>query len=100
VAGIGALGAFVGGFHTEAVSSKSATPFPTTQHVRKETPTSLASLKNKFLDQIRIQKAVSVDDFRTDQEIEIDIQPESNFDSAKAKSAALTVAKGWRALSG
>src|SRR6266403_4451266 len=49
VAGIGALGAFVGSFRTEAASNKSATPFPTTQLVRKGSPTSLASLKNKFL---------------------------------------------------
>jgi hypothetical protein len=47
------------------------------------------------LDQIRTQQTVSIADFRTDQEIEIEIQPESNFDSAKAKNAALTVAKGW-----
>jgi hypothetical protein len=38
--------------------------------------------------------------FRTDQEIEIEIAPEVNFDSAKAKNAALTVAKGWHELSG
>jgi hypothetical protein len=39
-------------------------------------------------------------DFRRDQEIEIEIQPEANFDSAKAKNVALTVAKGWQKISG
>jgi hypothetical protein len=52
------------------------------------------------LDQIRFQETVSVADFRTDQEIEIDIQSDSNFDSAKAKNVALTVAKGWQKISG
>jgi hypothetical protein len=39
-------------------------------------------------------------DFRTDQEIEIEIAPEVNFASAKAKNAALTLAKGWQKISG
>jgi hypothetical protein len=49
---------------------------------------------------LRTQGAVSIADFRTDQEIEIEIQPEANFDSAKAKNAALTVAKEWQKISG
>jgi hypothetical protein len=76
------------------------TPSAPTRLVSKQTAISLDSLKNRFLDQIRTQKTVSIADFRTDQEIEIEIQPESNFDSAKAKTAALTVAKGWQELSG
>ena len=47
-----------------------------------------------------MQKAVSVADFKTDQEIEIEIQPEFNLDFTKAKSVALVVAKGWQELSG
>lgn len=84
----------------EARATTSATPSPTVEIVSKETPTSLESLKTRFLDQIRIQKAVSMADFRRDQEIEIEIQPEANFDSAKAKNVALTVAKGWQKISG
>jgi hypothetical protein len=98
------IGALIGVSRTEAHSTtaitQSPSPSTTTQLISKQTPISLASLKNKFLDHIRMQKTVSVADFRTDKEIEIEVQPESNFDSAKAKNAALTVAKGWQALSG
>ena len=76
------------------------TPSAPTRVVSKQTPITLASLKNRFLDQIRVQKTVSIADFKTDQEIEIEIAPESNFDSAKAKNAALTLAKGWQKISG
>jgi hypothetical protein len=96
------IGAVIGSFVTGAHSTTSAmvTPSAPTRLVSKQTPISLDSLKNRFLDQIRTQKTVSIADFRTDQEIEIEIQPESNFDSAKVKNAALTVAKGWQELSG
>ena len=80
--------------------SSVARPSVPTPLVSKQTPISLDSLKNRFLDQIRVQKTVSIADFRTDQEIEIEIAPESNFDSAKAKNAALTLAKGWQKISG
>jgi hypothetical protein len=93
------IGALITSFRTEAHSTTSAMATQSAS-VSKQTPISLASLKNRFLDQIRIQKAVSIADFRTDQEIDIEIQSESNFDSAKAKKAALTVAKGWQELSG
>jgi hypothetical protein len=85
---------------TSAQLTPSASPSATAQLSSKRTPMSLDSLKENFLDQIRAQKTVSIADFKTDQEIEIEIQPESNFDSAKAKNAALTVAKGWHELSG
>jgi hypothetical protein len=96
------IGAVIGSSVTGAHSTTSAmvTPSAPTRLVSKQTPISLDSLKNRFLDQIRMQKAVSIANFRTDEEIEIEIQAESNFDSAKAKNAALTVAKGWRELSG
>jgi hypothetical protein len=96
------IGAFIGSFLTGAYSTTSAIARPSvpTPLVSKQTPISLDSLKNRFLDQIRVQKTVSIADFKTDQEIEIEIAPESNFDSAKAKNAALTLAKGWQKLSG
>jgi hypothetical protein len=78
-----------------STTSAMVTPSAPTRLVSRQTPISLDSLKNRFLDQVRTQQTVSIADFRTDQEIEIEIQPESNFDSAKAKNAALTVAKGW-----
>jgi len=98
VAGIGALASF-GSSLPKTRFTTSVGPSPP-QLVRKQTPASLDSLKDKFLDQIRAQSAVSIADFRTDQEIEIELQPEANFDPAKAKSAALTIAKGWQQLSG
>lgn len=101
------IGASIAGLGAEAHSissakvAPSASPFATTQLVSKQTPMSLASLKIRFLDMIRTKNAVSMADFGvTDQEIEIQIQPDSNFDSAKAKQVALTVAKGWKELSG
>jgi hypothetical protein len=96
------IGAIIGSFVTGAHSTTSAmvTPSAPTRLMSRQTPISLDSLKNRFLDQIRTQRTVSIADFRTNQEIEIEIQPESNFDSAKAKNAALTVAKGWHELSG
>jgi preprotein translocase subunit SecF len=79
-----------------STTSAQFTPSATAQLASKQTPMSLDSLKEKYLDQIRYQNSVSMANFgTTDQEIEIEIQPESNFDSAKAKNAALTVAKGW-----
>jgi hypothetical protein len=99
------FGAFIGSLGMAARSNASAptpsaNPSPTAQLVSKQTPMSLAVLKNRFLDQIRLQETVSMADFRTDQEIEIDVQSQSNFDSAKAKNVALTVAKGWQKISG
>jgi hypothetical protein len=96
------IGAFIGSFLTGAYSTTSAIARPSVPIplVSKQTPIGLESLKNRFLDQIRVQKTVSIADFKTDQEIEIEIAPESNFDSAKAKNAALTLAKGWQKISG
>lgn len=81
-------------------SSASAIHSPTPEILSTPTPLSLASLKDRFLDQIRAQPTVSIADFRTDQEIEIELQSEANFDFAKAKKAALTIAKEWQKLSG
>jgi len=94
------IGAFIGSFLTGAYSTSSAIARPSvpTPLVSKQTPISLESLKNRFLDQIRVQKTVSIADFKTDQEIEI--APEFNFDSAKAKNAAFALAKGWQKISG
>jgi hypothetical protein len=86
---------------TSAQLTPSAGPSATVQLASKQTPMSFDSLKEKYLDQIRHQNSVSMADFgTTDQEIEIQIQSDSNFDAAKAKKAALVVAKGWHDLSG
>jgi hypothetical protein len=86
---------------TSAKATPSASPSATIQLASKQAPMSLSSLKNRFLDQIRLQNSVSTADFgTTDQEIEIQIQSDSSFDAAKAKKAALAVAQGWHELSG
>ena len=64
------IGALIGSFVTGAHSTTSAmvTPSAPTRLVSRQTPISLDSLKNRFLDQIRTQQTVSIADFRTDQE--------------------------------
>jgi hypothetical protein len=86
------------------VASAATTPSPSPSIVSRVTskpsPTSFESVKTKFLDQIRRLDAVIIADFKADQEIEIEIMPDVNFDSAKAKKAALVVAQQWKELSG
>jgi hypothetical protein len=102
--GIGTVIASLGAESRSTTSSRVTPPAgssATTRLASKQATVSLASLKIRFLDMIRTKNAVSMADFgATDQEIEIQIQPDSNFDSTKAKNAAITVAKGWQELSG
>jgi hypothetical protein len=86
---------------TSAQFTPAVSPSATTTLASKQAPKSLDSLKEKYLDQIRHQNLVNMANFgTTDQEIDIQIQSDSSFDAAKAKKAALVVAKGWHDLSG
>jgi hypothetical protein len=68
---------------------------PATQLASKPATMSLASLKNRFLDNIRQQKSVIMANFgTTDMDIEIQMQPDSHLDPAKAKKAgAVTISR-------
>jgi hypothetical protein len=94
------IGVLFGSLGATASPSISAIHSPTPVVFSSPTRVGHASLKDKFLDQIRTQESVSIADFRTDHEIEIELQPEASFDSAKAKNAALAIAKEWQKLSG
>lgn len=95
------VGAFiVSSAKAHSTTSAQLTPSATAQLASKQTPMSLDS-KRKILDQIRHQNLASMANFgTTDQDIDIQIQSDSSFDAAKAKKAALVVAKGWHDLSG
>ena len=95
---------FVGaaGAASHSASAATATPSASPSIVSRVTskPTSFESVKSKFLDQIRRQDAVIIADFKTDQEIEIEMMPDTNLDAARAKKAASVVAQQWMELSG
>lgn len=98
---LGSIGHSVSAAKSHSTASfTTAIHSPTPEILNTPTPLSHASLKDKFLDQLRVQPTVIMANFKTDKEIEVELRPEANFDYAKAKNAAIAIAKTWQSLSG